>query len=145
VATSGSPETQRHAYQRSPGADCPVPKAAELEGQAAHGTMSPKSQLCRSKRNSTVAPPVLRVNYDIVPGSYLHWVALARSSLARQAVDQSQPQQLQPFQQLQQQERQQTRQEIDTQISSQAATPDEKDSEDSSAGIAGHPVTYFSP
>ncbi|CAN7999771.1 unnamed protein product, partial [Ixodes pacificus] len=73
--------------------------------------------------NGSAAPPVLRFNYDIVPGSYLHWVALARSSLARQAVNQSQPQQGQPFQQLQQQERQQTRQEIDTQVSSQAATP----------------------
>ncbi|XP_040360545.2 uncharacterized protein LOC120848622 [Ixodes scapularis] len=95
--------------------------------------------------NGSAAPPVLRVNYDIVPGSYLHWVALARSSLARQAVDQSQPQQVQPSQQLQQQERQQTKQEMDTQVSSQAAAPDENGAEDSSAGIAGHSVTYFLP
>ncbi|EEC05249.1 hypothetical protein IscW_ISCW003995 [Ixodes scapularis] len=123
----------------------PVPKAAEFEAQAAHGTMSPKSQLRRSERSSTVAPPVLRVNYDIVPGSDLHWVAPVRSSLARQAVHQSQPQQVQPSQQLRQQERQQTKQEMDTQVSSQAATPDENDAEDSSAGIAGHSVTYFLP
>lgn len=95
---------------------------------------------------------MLRVNYDVVPSNYLHWVALARSNLARPVVDQSQSQlQLQHLQQLQllhqqqQQERQQTRQDMGTQVGLQAAASDENDAEDSGAGASGHSGTYFSP
>ncbi|KAM7300780.1 uncharacterized protein ISCGN_016365 [Ixodes scapularis] len=104
-----------------------------------------------SSRGSAV-PPMLRVNYDVVPSNYLHWVALARSNLARPVVDQSQSQlQLQHLQQLQllhqqqQQERQQTRQDMGTQVGLQAAASDENDAEDSGAGASGHSGTYFSP
>ncbi|EEC09955.1 hypothetical protein IscW_ISCW006931 [Ixodes scapularis] len=105
-----------------------------------------------SKRGSA-ALPTQRVNFDTVPSNYLRWVALARSNLARPAVDQCQPhlhlqylQQLQLLHHLQQQERQQMRQEMGTQVGTQAATSENNDSElDSSAGMAGHSVTYFSP
>ncbi|KAG0419589.1 hypothetical protein HPB47_004007 [Ixodes persulcatus] len=105
-----------------------------------------------SKRGSA-ALPTQRVNFDTVPSNYLRWVALARSNLARPAVDQCQPQlhlqhlqQLQLLHQLQQQERQQMRQEMGTQVGTQAVTSDNNDAElDSSAGMSGHSVTYFSP
>lgn len=107
-----------------------------------------------SSRGSA-APPMLRVNYDIVPSSYLHWVALARSSLVRPAVDQSQTQQQQQQLQLhlqqlqllhqQQQERQQTRQDMGTQVGTQAVNSDENEAEESNTGMSGQSVTYFSP
>ncbi|CAN7996694.1 unnamed protein product [Ixodes hexagonus] len=108
-----------------------------------------------SNRGSA-APPVLRVNYDMVPSNYLHWVALARSNLVRPAVDQSQSQQqlqLHQLQQLQllhqqqqQEQRQQARQDMGTQVGAQAASADENDAEDSSTGMSGHSsVNYFSP
>ncbi|XP_077520056.1 uncharacterized protein LOC144129869 [Amblyomma americanum] len=33
--------------------------------------------------NSSTPPPLLRFNYDVLPSGYVHWLALARSSLSR--------------------------------------------------------------
>lgn len=74
-------------------------------------------------RNGT-SPPMLRVNYDLVPNNYLQWVALARSNLARtQGVDHHGQTQQQQFQQFQQ--RQLSKQDMGVQATSPPSSLDE--------------------
>lgn len=56
---------------------------APFGGAAAAAATAHALQECWSRGSPPSGPPLLRFNYDLLPSGYLHWLALARSNLAR--------------------------------------------------------------
>ncbi|KAH9373318.1 hypothetical protein HPB48_018371 [Haemaphysalis longicornis] len=61
----------------------PSTSLAPFGGAAAAAATAHALQECWSRGSPPSGPPLLRFNYDLLPSGYLHWLALARSNLAR--------------------------------------------------------------
>lgn len=124
----------------------PPTSLAPFGGAAAAAATAHALQECWSRGSPPSGPPLLRFNYDLLPSGYLHWLALARSNLARpqaMAAAFDHAQQLQ--QQLQQQQQQrQSKQDMGVQTTCSTA-PSSLEEADSSASDAMGAAAFAAP
>ncbi|XP_077558715.1 uncharacterized protein LOC144174118 isoform X3 [Haemaphysalis longicornis] len=133
----------------------PSTSLAPFGGAAAAAATAHALQECWSRGSPPSGPPLLRFNYDLLPSGYLHWLALARSNLARpqamaaafdhaQQLQQQMQQQQQQQQQPQPQQQHQSKQDMGVQTTC-STTPSSLEEADSNASDAMGTAAFATP